>query len=314
MPIPKLGKESTKMEVLLGTLSDVRFLRNYLRNARSLSAYEYVSGRHLINLEQVRDGAWPCNWLLFEQIIDHAVEYLETALDCGLQLIPFNRWFLMEHDGTVGGFYSKSSYGYCDILGLAFTATPVGRCFSSEDDRALELARGYLHDCFHASTFRSYGVKRGGSLSNPKSPPTVYRFQHGFNFRTIDGISYSPPPDATLGTSINLGIMMDGIGSIMSGEAIKSSLELLKPTSISIDLIQDVGCSNPIRNGQRFFKDVIIPTQEFFRLYKIIPMAEYAKVMITGNVSYLGKIFAESYGISWDNTFRQDKFPCEIII
>jgi len=102
---------------------------------------------------------------------------------------------------------------------------------------------------------------------------------------------------------------MDGIGSILAGEALKTSLGYLKTSSLSAELVEDVACVSPIPNGKKFFADVIVPTRNFFKLYNKIPMTGYAKVMISGEFSWLKAQFEDAYGVSWEVTFRQKDFP-----
>lgn len=80
---------------------------------------------------------------------------------------------------------------YGDLFGDAATEPGV---------TALDLVRGYLHDCFHYLTFRRYRLTTTG----------IHRSQHGINFRRESGSTYSARDPKGSSATRNLGIIMEG--------------------------------------------------------------------------------------------------------
>ena len=102
---------------------------------------------------------------------------------------------------------------------------------------------------------------------------------------------------------------MDGIGSILSGGAIERALGTMRGHCCAESLVEDVVCRVPIKNGRKFFADVIVPTHRFFEDWAKISMQDYARFMFSGEVGELWRLFERNYGRSWASVFRQDSFP-----
>lgn len=297
----------------VGNELEIDFSKIIVESCKGLPASWYVGGQKIYSIPELDTSDFKeFDMGLFLDLTSRATQLIEKRINTRFEILPLDRWYLVHHNGREGGFYSKSSYGYCDIPQYAFTARPVGEIFSSKTDFTLEVARGYLHDLFHHNTFSSYGVKlqEGGG---PKVPPSLFRFQHGFNFRNANGISYSAPPSKVAEGFINLGILMDGIGTIVGGEALASVIGEEK-RHYSHELLEDVRCVSPIENGRRFFNLVSKPTKDFFDRWRTLDIYQLIDYMFNGDVLAASEYFSSRTNVSWRDAFRQDNFRPEFFI
>jgi hypothetical protein len=102
-----------------------------------------------------------------------------------------------------GGFHHPAQ-GYRHIqMDAAVTVYGdlTGRTQVSPQAAALDLVRSYAHDCLHYATFRRYQLTDRGEIA---------RVQYGFNFRQLDGRTYSAADEPGDGPTRNLGIVMEG--------------------------------------------------------------------------------------------------------
>lgn len=251
-----------------------------------------------------------CGSEAFVDAVASARTYMMQAYGVHFVEIPLERWYLIEELGVdkAFGFHSENSFGFFDLYFYGFSVAPKADEGLEDFVVGLELARCYLHDCFHASCFRSYVVKHG---EGPKSGITAHRYQYGFNFRDIKGISYSAPMSALRHPGfINLNLLMDGIGSIVTGECIAWHLRSddLYVSSTVDEKVQDILCNHPSPEGENFYSEVIRPTKEFLRYWKIESLEYFLHGMFSGDVESLYQHAYNRYGINWKSLFKQEAF------
>ncbi len=185
------------------------------------------------------------------------------------ELFPPERYFVLAPPGSeVGSFYSPRSIGFRYLPFYAATATLGG--WATPQERAVDLARAYLHDSIHAATRRvfrySEAAARGG----------VYRSSYGFNFRTPSGLSYSPV-QIELPLRLNLGVLMDGVTVLVTGLALKGSLGAAVE-GVRQSLVDDVlatagtdhqpSAADPLAtDGRRFRGQVVGPARSFLEYW-----------------------------------------------
>lgn len=186
-----------------------------------------------------------------------------------LKLLPPERFFvglptLREHGS--GGFLSRYGKGFQYIqnygLSIALVASNVSAVVSS-----LELARNYLHDSVHSSTFRSF---RRTPVSS-RWPFPVYRDQYGFSFNRPDGTGYSAREFTDeVPERINLKLLMDGLTVLAVADILRSQVEVVLSSEcspddrlVAADILARTEKLSPGSARRRFHEMVTDPSRSF---------------------------------------------------
>lgn len=287
------------MEVFRGREPERVRIAQWLRDSRSRPTVsrEGVAFRELSRLD---DSGGELDRTVMEDIVTKTLTRAAT-IGIDVPLIPEERYFvgrvIDQTDGDAGGFHSVYGGGFDHV---SFSGRTVLHRTTSLRLRTLELARCYLHDCFHAATFKSWRW-RGDTHGVP-----IYREQYGINFRNARDASYSSPrATAMVPEAINLNVLMDG-------SIVASLAEVFADAVAGIDLAEHcqrqhvadlVGDWDQLSGspGQQFAQDVVIPTLRFLEAHGGVVCREIVmRAMISGRLNefdaHLAKARADRSG------------------
>lgn len=309
-------------ETFLGGSEEEKFLQTTIAAIRALDPIEIALVSNPTRLSSLEQAGGICDLFLFEHLVRVGLESTRARFGVELALIPFDRYLLASPGaGEVGGFHDPRSLGYQYWYQAGFVGT-LNLDMCSPKLASVELARSYLHDCYHHSTFRSF---RRASLPPPPTPaeakgrlPYIYREQYGLNFRAADGNSYSAVEmTGRVPETINLNLLMDGAVVLCVSSAIKDAIppELRDSYGIQGEILREVLLEPfdheawPRAGG--FHDSVTVPSRIFVEhwggegVLKLIVQG-----MMSGNRGELKRFFAERTGdpTAWESRFRRPGF------
>lgn len=277
--------------------------------------------------------------LLFMQIINEAETYF-GAISPDYIHLPVDRYFVRIPDpDDRGGFHGQKKYnklnpgGYWCLDDYGFGTLLNPDVVPDIKLRTYELARNYLHDSMHASTFRSFRASEDGS---------VYRFQYGVNFRDEQGHGYSPTKASLEKGTVNLNIMMEGliqklIGEFMTEHAGKNGVDYNDPEDFNLTDIERLLWDDIVLSREdfsdasdinTFHKYVMKPTLNMLRKWDPddagleedpTPLKERLfHAMMSGDMRGVHRFFdiklygEDKDGLAWENLFRQKSFDADM--
>lgn len=310
-------------EVWLGSESDQHYIQVYLENIRKLDPIEITTVPNPIHLsssfiEEVLDVQ------LFWEIVTWCIEECKKCYSIHLSVINPQRYYVgrTQKEYELGGFHSKLGLGYQYWYHAGFVVA-LNKVLISKKLRTLELARGFLNDCFHHSTFRSF--RRAIRLPTSSMDiakhrvPEIYREQYGINFRNQDGYSYSSPGlTARSPETINLNVLMDGVIVMVVAELVKEYMGVSKIYSENgleeetwKEIFLEPFDQKILVRADDFHKSVTVPSRLFIehwggkRLVQII-----LNSMMNGVTEPLEHYFDEKTGESntWEKKFKNPDF------
>lgn len=311
-------------EKYLGSAEDQRFVADYLGLMRLTVPYEMFTTPSTQSLAEIRSSlASSVDIDLFLEITQKCCEVIRNEYSAEFELIPDTRYFIGNVDGNdLGGFHSRHAVGYHNVFKAGF-AIPLSESeFKNRVLRTVELARNYLHDSVHHSTFCSFRrlVRRPLRPSDAKKTmPEVYREQYGVNFRNAAGVSYSSAKlTHKVPAAINLNLLMDGVGIEVIASAM-NRLQLPKlvspkspmEKSVLNEVLLQIPEDKPADWGQEFYFEVVRPTRRFLSHWGGEPFrALVLQAMLSGELSELKGYFDERFGEinAWEKIFRQPSF------
>ncbi len=307
------------MEIYLGTKSDQKFINSYLKEIRTKKPepLQKIETSSPLSTFMRRSGTEKINFELFQSIENEAEDQLKN-IDGRFNLINPKRYYVCENDDAtdIGGFHGKKKGGYLYIHNIGISHLLRRAEIHNYDIITLELARNYIHDSIHASTFRSIRTMPVANFTEYK----VYREQYGINFRKPDGTSFSSV-EATKKSplSINLNLLMDGVVDHFAEIVVKeqsSSKKIVGTTELESTIInqlfglgfEETIYSQPIK----FLNEVIRPTKLFIdywdtnqTLFELI-----LRAMFSGDISGVKQFFAGKLNNkdAWDIIFKRPNF------
>jgi hypothetical protein len=310
------------MEILRGTRNQIVKIEEYLSEMRR----EDPAGLFSKKTRNTRFDLWLRTQSshslfdldLFKAITNSALDNIRIY-DPEFELLPLERFYVGQVDATsdtdIGGFHSKYSRGFKYLANFGFAVLLSEHYTSNSKIIALELARSYLHDCIHASTFRTIRlVPHGVSAKFP-----VYREQYGFNFRKPSGISYSNPHNPEdLPRTINLNLLMDGVTVIMTAielRPFRNQVEEMGLNDFERDILADINLDIDLLSdsyrGNGFHQQVTIPSERFIHhwggdvLYNLLVAS-----MLTGKLKSLTTYFSEHANTinAWKALFKSPHY------
>lgn len=309
------------MEVIRGTEEQMDFILTYLNELRGRLPFDEFSK----NTTNIRFDLWlqktqaqaRFNTPLFNEVISVASNKIHES-DSTFQGLSFDKYVVGEVDISnldTGGFNSKYSRGFKYLANCGFAAILNERYTSNQQIVTLELARSYLHDSIHNSSFRTIRALPKGIES--KFP--IYREQYGINFRRANGSSYSAPHDSEESPQrINLGVLMDGVTVLMTTELLEPHTRQLDINKLNdfekmiiADINLDYGNLPDYYRGKGFHQNVTIPSQKFIEKWGGNELYEHLKEsMLTGKMRRIVKYFDNKMGgkNSWKKLFKSSSY------
>ncbi|MCB0330003.1 MAG: hypothetical protein KDD70_10075 [Bdellovibrionales bacterium] len=233
-------------EYYCGSREDREFIRDWLNARRQLAVTpEYITAQYekrippgseldIVVVGNLGDIFGPdgrtedlkLNRELFAAITGSVARSLREITP-SIELIPLERyWVAAVNEGSSdsGGFHSKHGMGYQYIDDYAASVLLADSITEDTLLKTLELARNYLHDSLHRSTFRSFKVVGPEERAEAQEDWPVFRHQYGINFRREDGISYSPAASNQPPYSLNLNLLMDGTVVLAVADAVRNQM------------------------------------------------------------------------------------------
>lgn len=308
-------------EIYLGTEEDQHFIRDYLRIMRSITPYEMFLTRNVASLKELEaSGGDTFDFEFFEELVRYATKCMHDEYSQEFELIPASRYFIGEVGGEDwGGFHSEKAVGYHHVFRSGFAVSLNCEKFPNPKLRTLELARNYLHDSIHHSTFCSFRRLIRAPLrrmDTKRVMPEVYRMQYGINFRNVSGISYSSPKAThRVPAAINLNLLMDGVGvdaiSVIlnrTNAADVVSLPSAEAEQVFNEVLLQVKQDEPSKWGEDFYFEVIAPSRMFVEHWGSDGFRKLIlRAMLEGDLAPLHKYWNDRHGRedAWERVFRQ---------
>jgi hypothetical protein len=204
-----------------------------------------------------------------------------------------------------------------EFVGVSLSELP-NILLISEEEMILEIARCYLHDQLHLSTYRAW--RRMTKVTTEKEePPRIYRAQYGFNFRNEDGVSYSSPSQGDqVPHSINLNLLMDGLVVLCVQEALRSWIShrgALTSTVLTREILEEDPQVFPSESSRIFHKAITKKTLDFTRFWGSDEvMSVLVSAMLSGNLGQARRFFQNktSDEHAWEKLFKQSAFAFDI--
>lgn len=170
-------------EIFKGNLRDIEKIKSFLDKERKKVPKRFK--KHIQLGQAIKKDALGIDWKLFDAVVKEAEKYFKD-IDENFSLMPRDRYLIaLPREDSVGGFYGRPAGGYYYFNDLGFGTTLNENSAPNKTLRTLDLARSYLHDSLHASTFRTFRVDQETGM--------IFRHQYGINFRNANRVSYSAP-------------------------------------------------------------------------------------------------------------------------
>jgi len=308
-------------EAYVGTEREMALIRNFLAASRLTRPHTL---KEHTQLNEARENRTLIDWPLFDEIIGAGLAHFKQYSD-RVELIPEDRYMIARPPSgsdNIGGFYGeplgelKTPGGYYSNQDIGFATILNPEILQDRTLRTVELARGYLHDCLHATTFRTFRVNAGSDA--------IYRHQYGINFRTAQGVGYSSPKLTEQSpVGINLNTWMDAAITLSVADFLKDryadKLDLQTADLLAKTIAQEV-LGLEFKPGilpslaDKFIPDVTEPSLKFEnfwdkgtpgRLRSIVLHA-----MFTGELNPIKTYFGHITGQpdAWERIFKQDGY------
>ena len=307
------------MEVYLGTKSDQKFINGYLKEIRTKKPepLQRIETSSPLSTFLGRGGTERINSILFKRIVSDAENQLKH-IDARFDFIDTKRYYICENNdpGDIGGFHGQRKGGYLYIHNIGMSHLLRRSEIHNYDIITLELAKNYIHDSIHASTFRSIRTMPAANFTEYK----VYREQYGINFRKPDGTSFSSV-EATKKSplSINLNLLMDGVADHFAEKAVKeqsSKINIVGTTELESTILNQLfglGFEEKLYpHPIRFLSEVIRPTKLFIDYWDTNQtlLELILRAMFSGDISGVKQFFAGKLNNkdAWDIIFRRPNF------
>lgn len=298
-------------ELYKGNKGDVTKIESFLKQKRLEIPEKFA--KHISLNDAKQNDELDIDWKLFQDIIETAEKHFKTFSD-QFELMPFDRYLVSQpKDTSIGGFYGVPAGGYYYFNDLAFGTILNKENIPNKELRTLELARAYIHDSVHASTYRTFMVDENDNES-------VYRHQYGINFRNANGISYSSPNlNDESPVSVNLNTLMDAIDQISVSEFLNEKYSDLidqnnlnsKEQEILSEIIHMSFDEAKFPEAKKFYETVIKPASGFIdRWGEDFLKEETLKAMFSGNIDILKDYFKQTLmkDNAWEKLFRQNAY------
>lgn len=312
-------------ETFVGPPEDRLFIATYLAAIRALDPAEIATLARASPLSDLAGSCTSFDQALFDAFVHSAVSNIASAYTISLDLIDRKRYLVAAppNSGDVGGFHDPHSLGYQYWFHAAFVALLNPNAFSSSLV-TFELARSYIHDCLHHSTYRSFRralrVPATDTRIAKDRLPELFREQYGFNFRNRDKQSYSPGAlTAQSPATINLNLLMDGLVVRLTTDGLRpSATKVVATTPAEEAVLHEIMCEP--------FDAALLPAAERFRLEVIAPSSAFIKhwgdgsllnvlvpAMTTGSMVDAKSYFARRVGVptAWEDMFMRPSFTLD---
>ena len=307
-----------------GSDEDRRFVASYLELMRSITPYEMFLTRPTRSLAELLNGtAGEIDPEFFLYLVNLADAGIRSEYSKEFELVPPERYFVGTVSGADwGGFHSDKGVGYQNLFRAGFGVLLNSDIFPDRRLRTLELARNYLHDSIHHSTFCSFRrlVRLPYRQSDAKRlMPEVYRYQYGISFRNALGVSYSSPKATyRVPSAINLNLLMDGVGvdavAALLNRSNASDIIRLKTDAdyqVFNEVTMQIKADRPSKWGEGFYFEVVTPARAFVDHWGADGFRKLVlRAMFEGDLVPLKKYWNERHGATdaWDQVLRQPAF------
>ena len=313
-------------ERLVGTEDECEFIRAHLAFLRRVEPIELTLGRPASTLSALLAGdAGPFDASCFNDLVSDAGERIRAKYGRAFTTIAPDRYFILRPGPEdIGGFHSPSSVGYSAFWRAAVAVVLRPDACRRSSVRAIELARTYLHDCVHHSTFCTFRVHRPVAQDPMRAKllmPVVFREQIGINFRTASGVSFSSPQLTWRSPlSINLNLLMEGVAVRVCANELKASgaRRIAAPRDPGDRAIVDDILDLPLASrqlsedwGLDYMCSVTEPTRRFISHWGgTLLLTRIVDAMLSGRLDPLRAHFAaiDGHADAWDRLFRQAAF------
>ncbi|MGH8906788.1 MAG: hypothetical protein ACRD0K_09790 [Egibacteraceae bacterium] len=281
-------------ERYLGSAAEVQFIAEYLHTLRMspLAPQCPIDSRSLSSVFRSAGVHELVDSQLFLYLITAAQSRLRSCAPT-FKLLPLERFYVStpgSNDDDSGGFHGRHARGFDYIYNFGFAALANPRNISHVEIRTLEVARSYLHDSIHASSYRTFRRR----YETPDRP--IYRAQYGVNFRRPCGTSYSPRHYVQeLPVRLNLGVLMDGLTARAIARSLRplvADIAAIKLSPEEKTLIADVICDlpsiDPSSSAYRFHRSVTDHVRRFLTFWHSAGFEDTLfKAMISGHMGKL---------------------------
>lgn len=313
-------------EVYLGPDDDRAYIATYLDNIRRLDPIEIAVAEDPVRLSDTQRLHDLVNVDLLWEVIDRGLADIRKRYSVTITPLAPTRCYTAQppEPRVLGGFHDHRSLGYQFWYHASFVFA-LNPSLASRDVRTIELARSFVHDSLHHSTFRSY--RRALRLPSPSPKvakhrvPEIYREQYGINFRNRDGSSYSSPElTARSPESINLNVLMDGVIVLLTADALKPVCEALLPAASHLErqLLSEIMLTpfdlQHWPDAHSFVDTVVTPTARFVTHWGGDHLVRHLlTAMTTGDLGDIKQFFAERLRASdaWEKTFKTPQFSLD---
>lgn len=309
-------------ETYLGPEPDRRFIAEYLKNIRLLDPIEIVTLPNSFNLTDHKHLSEIVDVYKFWELVNKCLALSQQLYSVNISSMKPERYYTAVPTGTgvIGGFHDLSSFGYQYWYQASFVVA-LNKGLISKQIRTIELARSFLHDCFHHSTFRSFRrVVRvpAKSLNDAKHRvPELYREQYGINFRNHDGLSYSSPDlTARSPETINLNLLMDGVIVIITADLLKTVVkDVLCENDIEKEIVKEIFLepfdTTILHRPSSFYNSITNPTKKFVEYWGGKSFSTLLlQSMVGGELSRIKLFFDMRAGVegAWEKMFKRPEF------
>lgn len=263
---------------------------------------------------------------VFLDIVGQANDYIKRDWSVSYLAIPYDRYLAgLTMDGNgIGGFHDKRSFGYHFYYAAGFVLLLNPILVSNKFVRTIELARSYLHDCVHHSTFRGFRRKDNFPAKDRRaaktSLPEIYREQYGINFRNSEGMSYSSVSLTKKSPhAINLNLLMDGsvtltvtsvLRSVGADQLVSALTDTFEKSVWNEVFLRDFEYDDYPQAGI-FREEVQLPTQCFIEYWGGLTFLKLIiRSMFSGDLEELKHFFSEKSreANAWEKTFKRPDF------
>lgn len=308
-------------EQYLGTATDRKYIKIHLANIRKLNPIEIATVSDPINLADIDRLVPHVEIEKFWELIHRTLARLERRYRVKIKKVPQERCYtaLSPDPNAIGGFHDHWSLGYQYWYQASFVIM-LGEMVSKKL-RTAELARSFIHDCIHHSTFRSFRRAIRIPAKSPKIAkhrvPEIYREQYGINFRNKDGLSYSSPKlTAHSPKRINLNLLMDGVVALATASALRVEIGAMRcrntlEAEIKKEILLESFNGVLLRDADNFYNSVTKPSKVFIEYWGGDYLtALVLQAMMNGNIAHLRQFFEERTKIenAWEKMFKRPEF------
>lgn len=233
------------------------YMHAHLRKVKAKDDLPAIGTRLLSDFMENRTAA-NFDYAFFEHAIEHASCRVHELFP-GFSPLPMDAYVVAEAAGYgLGGFHGQYGIGFQYESNFGFSELLNPSLVQDDKVRAIELARNYMHDSFHAATYRTFGY----------AEEALFRYQYGINFRLPSGISYSGTRNAPECTFvINLNTLMDGITTMVAADAVQRIVgDVAASDDLTRHVVQEIrGEYSGIEDHAmaRFANEVVAPAAAF---------------------------------------------------